>query len=261
LSRFHYTKGSIISALKAAGIKEGDILFSHVSLLELGLCQTPVIDTVISAIKEVIGIEGSFLTPAFSYSFCSGQDFDPLTTKSEVGAFSNALLFDYKMARSVEPIFSLVGFGPHLTELYKDLPSDSFGKGCIYERLLKLNAKVCNIGLSFIYLTPIHYLEKQLDVPYRFDKTFTGSIKQSDNETIHIDWVYYVRKLVDGSGPDCSLLNNECLKAGKSTQVSLGLGHIYVGSLIDIYDVAQKLMAKDPCSLIQASDKDFCLTQ
>ncbi|MFT2111494.1 AAC(3) family N-acetyltransferase [Marinomonas sp. 2405UD68-3] len=256
MPRYHYTKNCIVDSLRSLEISKGDVVFSHISLLELGLCQSDVVDTFISAMKEVIGEEGSFLTPSYSYSFCNGKDFDPLTTKSEVGAFSNALISRHKMARSIDPLFSLVGFGPHTAELFKALPPSSFGEDCVYERLLKANAKVCNIGISFFCFTPIHYLERTLNVPYRFDKVFSGTCIL-ENERIPIEWDYYVRHLNECCVADCSLLHNESLKRGITSQASLGLGQVYAAPLAQLYKLAENLIKQDQWCLVQGNSESF----
>jgi aminoglycoside 3-N-acetyltransferase len=253
LSRFHYNKQDIINSLKACGIKKGDLLFSHVSLHSLGLCQTRTpVETLIEAIKDVIGEEGTFITPAFSYSFCSEEVYNPKTSVSTVGAFSNHLIKQLNMSRSVDPIFSVVGFGAKIDSLFHELPPTSFGNDCLFERLLNSKAKILNIGLTLFYLTPIHYLERTLNVPYRFDKNFSGII-EIDQQRSKLDWEYYVRDLSPESIPNCTPLQLEGFKAGICHKETLGLSEIYVVSMQEYFQLASTLIQKNPWYLATGS--------
>jgi len=243
--RFHYDKDSVVDALTRVGITEGDVVFSHIGLLNLGFCAGDPVETVLQAMKEVIGSEGSFVTPAYTYSFCKGEDFDVVKSVSSVGAFSNRMLSHYKFERSLDPIFSVVGFGPHVNALFDNLPQSSFGKDCVYERLEQCNAKICNLGLSLFYLTPIHFIEKLMAVPYRYDKQFSGNILHHYKKEAVV-WEYYVRKLCAASLPDCSKLEAEGFQRNICYRASLGLGEVISVSMVDYFDLAKELVNKDP---------------
>ena len=94
--RSHYRASDITQALVAADVRRGDTIFSHISLLKLGLigdARTPqeMVATFTSAITNILGPEGCFITPSYSYSFCKGEPFNLSTTPSDVGPFSNQL--------------------------------------------------------------------------------------------------------------------------------------------------------------------------
>lgn len=249
MRRFNYDKQDVIDCLHDLGVTQGDVIFSHVSLLNIGFCQSDPIKTIIEAFREVLGSSGSFLTPAYSYSFCKNQSFDPQLTKSDVGAFSNALLKEYSMRRSEDPIFSVVGFGPHIDELFCNLPPTSFGPDCLYERLETLGAKVCNIGLSLFYLTPIHYVEQSVGVPYRFNKYFPGEIVL-DGTRKHVEWEYYARYLTEASEPNCSTLEREGVKAGVCKIGFLGVGEVHLAPMPAYFDLARSLLREDPWFIV-----------
>ena len=99
MARFHYEQQDIVNCLKALGVQKGDILYSHVSLLKLGFCKSDPLEALLSALKEVLGKEGTFITPAFSYSFCSDDTYNPRTTDSSIGVFSNHLIKKLNMHR------------------------------------------------------------------------------------------------------------------------------------------------------------------
>lgn len=247
--RSHYSQDDIISVLKGLGVKKGDTIFSHVSLLSLGFLQsgnTPrrVTEIFREALEQVIGIDGCFITPSYSYSFCKGDHFDPRSTPSDCGPFANQLLSMEDVLRSNDPLFSVVGFG-NLGSLFDNIPNSSFGDDCLYERLLERNAKIVNIGASLYYFTPVHYLERKLGVPYRYDKIFNG-VMQIDDKRHIIDWVYYVRDLDKLSMPDCSELQRVGIERGIVKESNLGIGKVVTTSLRDYFALAKECVSVDP---------------
>lgn len=247
--RAHYTRAQIIEALRKAGVQAGDTLFSHVSLLNLGLMKgvrsaDVLAQEFIGAIFEVIGADGCFLTPTYSYSFCKHEDFHPARTPSDCGPFSNLFLKMSHVRRSHDPIFSVAGTG-QLGTLFDQLPATSFGKDCLYQRLLDRNVKVVNIGLTLKYLTAIHHLERSLSVPYRYDKVFSGNLINDSRKNI-LDWTYYVRDLDVLSEPDCSELERVGLEKGLVKKVSLGLGCLTSVSLAPYFQLAEQCLQNDP---------------
>ncbi len=247
--RGHYTETDIVNALQQAGVQAGDTVFSHVSLLNLGFLKgansaDDIVHTFYRAIQTVIGPTGCFMTPAYSYSFCKNEAFDPKATPSDCGPFSNHLIGKEDVERSHDPLFSVLGFGA-LNNVFKQLPQNSFGPDCLYDRLLKRHVKIVNIGLSLFYLTAIHHLEYTLDVPYRYDKKFSGMMCSADQNTF-VDWTYYVRYLDMPSEPDCSHLQTQGLAEGLVKQVPLGLGQVVCVPLRPYFELAKKMYANDP---------------
>lgn len=249
MRRFHYTEQDIVKCLRQLGVNEGDILFSHISLLPLGFISGDITTQFISALKTVLGDTGSFLTPTYSYTFCQGKKFDINQTHSQVGAFGQALIEKHQFSRSCDPNFSVTGFGPNISSLFKDLPRTSFGENCLYQRLEEKKAKICNFGLTLSHLTPIHYIEKEMKVPYRFDKIFSGNIINGNSKDYQ-EWTYFVRYMTSKSEPDCSRLQ----QAGEELQLvkkaKLGLGEVTICSMNEYFNLARMKIQDNPWLLV-----------
>ncbi|NLG32011.1 MAG: hypothetical protein GX550_00645, partial [Syntrophomonadaceae bacterium] len=249
-SRFNYSQSELVEALRLASLQKGDTVFSHVAMLKLGLPaemgkgKSPV-DIIIEAILEVIGSEGTFITPTYTYSFCKNEIYDPINTASEVGPFGEELRKRSGFQRSLDPIFSVTGCGSRIAELFKNLPNDCFGRDCIYERLAKVDAKICNIGLDLSLLTAIHHLEQIFQVPYRYLKPFTGYIRQGERFTKET-WIYYVRMMGDYSVQNCEPLDNLLRKRDYSYRVPVGRGQVTCVRIQDAYNLAQKEVEANP---------------
>ena len=245
----NYNKSDVISSLEKAGISAGDTVYGHIGLLKLGIPDEAhsgihPFNVTYEAMREVLSPSGTFFTPTYSYSFCEGEVFDPLKTPSAVGPFGNKFLKQKGVIRSLDPIFSVAGVGPKAGTLFKDLPNDSFGPGCFYDRLEQSDAKICHIGVDLFFSTCIHYLEQVMKSPHRFMKMFSGHILE--NGTLRkMNWLYNVRILGDFSLPRFDRLHDEVIKNGTCTKVALGVGFIYAISVKDLYATAREMLSKN----------------
>jgi len=251
--RYNYTCSELSKAIASVGVEEGDIVFSHLAPPALGFAREmldgkDIAPTILKAILNVIGPTGTFLTPTYSYSFTSGQDFDPQSTPCQVGAFGEWFRQQDGVLRSEDPLFSVAGIGPETSILFHRLPKDCFGPDSLYDRLQKRGAKVCNIGLDLFYFTPIHHLEKMMDIPYRYDKLFTGHVYRNGKPEKN-SWVYYVRVNIPNSCPDLNMAQQKGLEKNIVRQANIGRGSISCVNLKDMFNHCRALIAEDPWAL------------
>lgn len=252
--RYHYTQRDLIEKLRQAGIKDGDIIFSHVGLSALGFPKEIIegespFEVVFEAVREVIGAHGTWITPTFTYSFCKGEVFDPLTTQTTVGPFSQFFLAHPDSIRSNDPIFSVAAIGPKACELFSKLPHDCFGHDSVFDRIARLGGKLCNIW-DKIDNSYFHTLEQEFQVPYRYLKQFAGLVKK-DGQLIEETWSYYVRILQDVSINPSEKLEKDCLANRIASCVSVGLGKIWSIRLMDLHDFYKEKVKRDPWYLAQ----------
>src|SRR5665811_1974068 len=96
--RTNYSRTDLVKGLKQIGLRPGDVVFFQVSHLALGpvecaSSEDAVCELLYSAMREVIGPDGTILVPAFSFSFLRNEDFDFQTTPSIQGPWSSSLDF------------------------------------------------------------------------------------------------------------------------------------------------------------------------
>lgn len=176
----HYNKASLVAAFHAAGLRRGQVVYSHSNIGYFGIPEEgndrdTASRVVLEAFQEVLGSEGTLVVPTYTYSFCKHQIFDPDVTPSTCGGWSEFVRLRPGAVRSHEPIFSVAAIGPKAEDLTRDMPQECFGPNSIWDRLLKHDAVICNLNV-WVISTFIHYVEKTLNVPYRFDKLFPGVI-------------------------------------------------------------------------------------
>ncbi|PAF43777.1 AAC(3) family N-acetyltransferase [Helicobacter sp. 11S03491-1] len=172
------TKNDIAQALMEIKAQECDYLFIH-SELSFGIPNAAL------SKQELLGHlfdifaslnVANLIVPTFSFSFCAKEDFDPCHTKSPMGILSEYFRKLPQAKRTLDPLMSCALIGKDTTLL--DIGKHSCGKGSVFDKLhhkqhvkfLFFGNRVCD---CFTYS---HYIEKMLEVPYRYDKNFEGNI-------------------------------------------------------------------------------------
>jgi aminoglycoside 3-N-acetyltransferase len=260
--RWHYDRESLAEALRAVGVGAGDIVFSHVGLGMLGFprgerTEDNAADTVIAAYLDVLGDDGTWLVPTYSYTFTKGEPFDPAETPSDVGPLSERFRRRPGVERSRDPLFSVAGAGPRAAELLDGLPHDCFGPDCVYERLNRVGGKLVNAGVGFRYATYIHHVEQTLRVPYRYPKRFTGTIRAGGAEREET-WLYNVRPLGEpGALPDLRRLEAEARRRGLLAVAPAGFGQLTAIAAPDMWTLCTDCVRRDPWFLSRAGAEDW----
>ena len=183
-------------------IQTGDIVYVVSDILELTKVAKENkerfnVSQFIEALQEKVGEEGTLLFPTFNWEFCKGKPFDYKKTPGKTGALGNKALFINDFKRSKHPIYSFVIWGKHKQELCQIDSKSSFGQSTIFDFMNQNNAKALVIGLPSLQgLTFIHYVEKMVGVPYRYDKDFTGLYIDELGNQEEKTYTMYVRDLV-----------------------------------------------------------------
>jgi aminoglycoside 3-N-acetyltransferase len=255
MSSYDYTFEEIVSSLKQVGLKKTDSIFTFSNLgffgkLKNSETSTQYCEAFKDAIFEIIGSKGTLVVPTFSYSFCNNNQFDVLTSPSVCGIFSEYIMKDNQSMRSNDPNFSITAIGENAEYFTKQCTSHSFGKGSFWERYLKKNGNFCNFnfdsGSSFF-----HYVEKLLNVPYRFDKEFKGLLKVDGKyvESVFVHFVYDKEK--PENGPDFEKFHKRSLELKKTKTANLGKGQIVCISAKDTLDLIKNEILSNPNFLIK----------
>ena len=244
-----FSKNDLCTALRKAGVQEGDCIVSHCSLFDFGfpdLKGENLCHFYLDAYFKVAGESGILVLPAFSYTFCKGENFDPFTTKSEVNALANYCIDNGLGIRTLDPIFSYImvtlhdlrvyessnnieststkhfscldddaGVGVRANSNYSQLRSLSFTNDCLrYDKpsiagfLLERNAKYLMLG-SVNHISLLHSIELKMDSPYRFYKKFSGKVLTKANDWENYDSYYYVRCFVDNTVVNLNTLSSQ----------------------------------------------------
>ena len=256
MKKFDYTRSDIINSLQEVGVDKGDSIFIHSNLGFFGTLED--VDTTEEywrifkdAIFQVITNEGTLIVPTFTYSFCWNQEFELDFTPSTVGMFSEMVRKDSESKRSEDANFSISAIGKNYIYFTKDSPSHSFGKDSFWERFIQMDGKICCFNVGLMYNTLIHYVEKLVSVPYRFDKSFNGVFVKNGLREKRT-YTHFCRDLSDPRTiPDLSKLNKISYDSGKAKDAKLGRGQISCISARDVVDIIKNEIEKNTSFLIK----------
>jgi len=234
-------------ALEGLGVKKDDVLFVHSDVSVFGSLATKnrayLLGSLVDAIKATV-IQGTIIMPTFSYSFCEGKVYNIEKTKSTVGALTEFFRGLPDVKRTNHPIFSVGVWGKD-SEYFSDIGKDSFDKDSVFGKIHEKKAKIIFLGAPFQSCTFIHYIEQAHGVPYRFIKTFKGTIKDR-GKTYEDECTYLVRYLderevtLDLSRLEGYLIENDYMKETK-----LGNGRILLVEAETLFDKGMELLNKD----------------
>lgn len=250
MNRSTYTKEDIIDSLSKAGVRHGDIIFTHSNLGFFGKIENlrsmeEYCSIFFEAIFEVIGDAGTLVVPTFSYSFFNNEIFDVDKTPSKMGAFSEYVRLKPSSIRSIDPNFSVSAIGKNAIALTENVSNYSFGKESFFDRFHQMNGVICNLNFDS-GSTFIHFVEKDLGVYYRYDKGFNGTIVHGgeEYEATFYHFVYSLDKPEDRA--NFVKFNQVCLDKGIVQMYKLGRGMISCISAKDTYDIIKEMLVENP---------------
>ena len=256
-----YTKNDISVALEKLNIKAGDILFVHSNIgffgkLEEANNASSLCSIFYDEIFKKIGSSGTIVVPAFTYSFPKTEVFHLDIKVSDMGMFSEWVRTQTDSHRSMDPCYSVVASGKHAIDLTSSAPINSFGINSFFDRFDKENGSILNLNFD-AGSTYLHFLEREFDVPYRFDKTFEGYISEGGKKTLTTSTIY-VRYMEDITYPRFEFFDCIARDKGKFKTANLGRGQIGHISAKHCRKLLKEELLTNPFILTQGHDlKEF----
>ena len=248
------TKDHILTALKNIGARDFSILYVASFIPVLGNSRTIIQDT-IDALKECAGEGGTIVMPTFNWDYCSGEIFDPIETVSMTGVLTEHFRKQPGVVRSLKPPWcSFAAWGIKAHEIVGIQGSTPFGPDSIPQFLYEQNALYVLLGCGFDDgVIHIHWLEEKFKVPYRFWKTFKGSVRSGGRLFEDVSYMYARRKDINLE-INTNHMTDKFEKTGMVNIQDLGLGRIASFTTKDYVDFITPFFEKDPlCALSSAA--------
>ena len=247
-----YSYSELVKALHATGVKDGQCVMVHSSLLHLGrmvnVKSSKLAAMHYSALREVLGAEGTVIVPTFNFGFCDGEAFDPKSTPSVgMGVFSEYVRKLPGTARSTHPMQSVAAVGPQAQKICDGDSETAFGPSGPFSKLLDLNAQGLLLGTTMKYFSLIHMVEEQLKVPYRFTKKFTAPY--GPNKELK-SYAMYARDLDIDPRVNFLKVDIEMRKRNLIKEVQVGMGKVQGFNVNRAYSVTLAKLKNDPNWLI-----------
>lgn len=250
-----FSKGDLEQSLSACGLRDGDVVFVQISLPALGQrdgvsSTSDSCHLVLEGLLNVIGSGGTLFAPTFSHSFHQQREFDPdntlaVATNEAAAPEFGEILRKYPGAiRSEDPVYSVAGIGPMTKQLLAGLPNSSFGQDSVFERLLRLNAKVCLIGADLASSVLFDFAEESAGVPWRYKRLFTGDIIRGRTRRRQ-GWIASIQD--EDLGEEASVIRSRVASECQSCfqRMHFGASEIAVAGMADLYALFKSKLSEE----------------
>jgi aminopeptidase-like protein/aminoglycoside N3'-acetyltransferase len=242
-------KQFLMDEFRALGLVSGDTVFVHSAYSSLGKAPGGVDggpQTVIEALLDIVGPQGTLIMPTFNYDFLKGTPWDIRTTPSQMGVLTELVRTDPRARRMFHAIYSMAAIGRHADELAAHRSNDCFGETTIFTKFREWDAKILIIGLAYSKsITFLHHCEQMAGVDYRFLKEFKGAAIDQQGKPHEVGYTMFVRDVDRGV-----VLDFEPIGALLDSQVvnirQIGSGETRLMKCNDVFRVAVKAMQAHP---------------
>lgn len=151
--------------LNNCSMQRGQTWIIHASLKSIGQVQGGAV-TVVQALEEAVGPQGTLLMPAFANPQPDGI-FDIARTPSRTGLISETFRHCPGVLRSRHPTHAVAAWGARAAEFVADHHHTSgLGVGSPFHKAAQADAQVLMIGCALDRLSVIHVAEAMVRVPY-----------------------------------------------------------------------------------------------
>ncbi len=243
------TKTHLMNEFRSLGMSAGDTIFVHSAYSSLGKAPGGVEggpQTVINAILEVVGPQGTLIMPTFNYDFLRGTPWDIRTTPSQMGVLTELVRQDPRAKRMFHAIYSMAAIGKHAEELANHQSTDCFGESTIFSKFREWDTKILILGLAYSKsITFLHHCEQMAEVDYRYLKEFKGNAIDAQGKAHEMTYTMFVRDVERGV-----VLDFEPIGALLDSQVvnkkTIGLGEVRLMKVNDVFRVAVQALKDNP---------------
>jgi len=153
----------LITAFREAGLAKGDLVLVHSALRTLGPVEGGA-DTVLDALLEILGPEGTLVLPTHTFRVVTAAQpvFHQLLTPSNVGTLSNVFRLRPGVVRGLHPTHSVAAIGPLAGKLLggHERESTPCSAESPYWRLSEWGGKILIIGVGLNCCTLFHACEE-----------------------------------------------------------------------------------------------------
>jgi len=178
------TQRDIEVSLRDIGLKQGDTVIVHSSLSSFGEVEGGA-DTVVDAVLEIIGNEGTLVVPTFNFN---PGIYNSNDTPSVCGAITETARKRPNALRSNHPTHSVAAIGQLadvITEGHEN--TEAFARGSALFKVLQAGGKILQLGTTHTTNSMIHVAEELVGVSY-LDRTRRIEIKTPTGKTI-FKWI------------------------------------------------------------------------
>lgn len=252
-SRVRVSKEDIGIALRELGLKRGDIVGVHSSLSSFGYVEGRA-NTVLDALLEVVGREGTIVMPAHSTSLAKVKlgpkevaagalwlyqilPYNHEETPCSTGVIPETFRKRKGVMRSLHPVFSVATIGPKAEEIV-EAGSENVLKA--WKKLLGLEGYILLIGVDLGVCTAMHLAEELVVLPeYILEKITPPKwfVEKYPEDEWEWDFSPY---------PEFSKLEKPCQKHEIMKTIKVGEATLKLVRLRELIDLYVEYLRKTP---------------
>ncbi|MBO0813257.1 MAG: AAC(3) family N-acetyltransferase [Microlunatus sp.] len=248
------TADDLIAAFGDLGVRPGEQVLLHSSLSSLGHVNGGA-DTVIDALLEVLGPDGTLLVPTLTGHEGVGPDadvlFDVASTPAWTGTIPETLRGRPEAVRSLHPTHSVAAVGADaqsLTDGHEDTLSPC-GIGSPYVGLAdRSSARILLLGVGHESNTTLHAVEELAAVPYHLQsRPARGVIRTGDTELVRTFWPHRY-----GTPRRFPVIEQLLVERGAQRTGTVGPSPARLVDAAALLTLGRELLAIDPEFLVEA---------
>ena len=184
-------QSDLVDYLRAGGVDQTRLLMMHSSLHSMGRVHGGA-ETLIDAVLEVLGEDGTLMVPTFNYVL-EMDVFNPATVHSQTGLITNTLRKRPDAVRSLHPTYSVAAIGRQAEEFTREhWNAESTGIDSPIDRIARAGGFILLLGVKHDTDSTMHVGEAYAQVPYRgvpYDPNFPRSarVRTPSGEVVTVD--------------------------------------------------------------------------
>ena len=174
-------RATLVRHLTRLGVPRGGLVMVHSSLRSLGHVAGGAA-TVVDALLETLGPEGTLVVPTFTYVLAGEPDFvfDPLRTPSLMGAISDTARRHPEARRSIHLWHSVAAIGPLAEAIVTAGGESAWDADSPMRQIRDRDGRYLLLGVPYQNLTAVHLCEVELEVPYRKATRVETKMRRAD---------------------------------------------------------------------------------
>ena len=254
------TKDDILPDLENLGVQRGGLLFVHSSLSAIGRVHGGA-DAAADALLEAIGPDGTLVVPTFTYadphdypdSIDPAWVFDPVSTRSGMGAITNAVRMRRGALRSVHLWHSVAAVGPLAQTV---VTADGKAWASAWDETSPMawvfdnGGIILLLGAPYQNLTAVHIWEVEFGVAYRETRFVTRRTPLTDGTLVPLASRVHARSDWH-PGSDFNRMGERMEAAGLVTVGHVGNAVARLFTAADAHEMARAMYSEEPSAFLK----------
>ena len=244
----------LVRDLLALGVRPGDLLMVHSSLRSIGFVDGGP-ESVVDALLQAIGPQGTLVVPTFTYPTAGNPEFvfDPAHTPSQMGAISEAARRRPQAHRSIHLAHSIAAIGALAQTIATSGGASGWDAHSPMGQVFNRNGRYLLLGVPYQNLTAMHLCEVWLELPYREPRIAEGRMRQPDGSTTPLVSIG-TPPLPGHPGSDYNRLGQRMEDAGLVKLAPVGNAIARLLNADDMGAMGRELSLQDPHGFLQQGD-------